>query len=93
VSETKFTPGPWGLDASVQFITVGPEDGFPVAEITVDTDEYGKDEHWANAHLIAAAPSLYAACERIVQEDANGEISIGAIEDCIFALKKARGEQ
>jgi len=46
----------------------------------------------ANARLIAAAPELLEACKRIVSEDQNGEITIGAIKDCMSAIKKAEGE-
>jgi hypothetical protein len=35
-----------------------------------------------------AETALLEACKRIVTEDAAGEISIGAIEDCQSALRK-----
>ena len=45
----------------------------------------------ANAHLIAAAPELYAALADIVDTtiDAEGE---GYFDDAVAALSKARGE-
>lgn len=60
MSETKFTPGPWGLDSTGSVVTA---DGGYVAEAydglrSTDNDPYIGA---ANARLIAAAPALYEA--------------------------------
>lgn len=56
MSETKFTPGPWAVefpqDARKPAI-VRASDQVVVARVTLNG---------ANAHLMAAAPDLYAAC-------------------------------
>jgi hypothetical protein len=84
------TPGPWtaergnrGADRPM-FITASVHDG-----IQGWTD--------ADAHLIAAAPDLYEALERIVKwMDAQGYNALylddTAIKDAHIALAKARGE-
>lgn len=36
-----------------------------------------------------ALQDLYDACVRIVKEDANGDITVGAIEDAAAAILKA----
>lgn len=113
MSETKFTPGPWVFSPQ--------RDTHDCCIHTADAvEEYGYINHgkggvvgssewtWisdADAHLIAAAPDMYAALERLLgdAEDMNnalnyeyGHIS-GPCEDDGFgyvraALAKARGE-
>lgn len=66
MSETRFTPGPWKSD----FWGVVWRDPFkdsdgriihqPVCDATVPAS-LGLEERKANAHLIAAAPEMYAA--------------------------------
>jgi len=64
--KTQFTPGPWHLgynkhDASVH-------NGVTIASICDDAT------HWkANARLIASAPELLAALERLVHPMADDE--------------------
>lgn len=60
MTETKFTPGPWGLDSTGSVVTA---DGGYVAEAydglrSTDNDPYIGA---ANARLIAAAPALATA--------------------------------
>lgn len=38
-----------------------------------------------------ALPDLVDACQRIIRETRSGEVTIGAIEDCQAALRKAEG--
>jgi len=71
MSEHKHTPGPWvALDlAGTSRTYIFARDGqqFPIA--STETERYGDertgDEIESNAHLIAAAPDLLAACERL----------------------------
>lgn len=64
--ETKWTPGPWPIKPTGDFkrivigdgLVEGPG-GYEVAEVY--SDDCDRDEAMANAHLIAAAPDLYAA--------------------------------
>lgn len=58
------TPGPWDTRDDDKRITVGVglvdgPNGYDVAEVY--NDDCDRDEAWANAHLIAAAPELYEA--------------------------------
>ncbi len=54
-----------------------------------------KEQYKANAHLISAAPQLYAVCEKLEEWDEDGAASGGfasLIVELKAALKKARGE-
>ena len=93
--------GPWeirkhkdpygGRNLAVEILT----DEIIIAKLGIEIDE----ECAANAHLIAAAPELYAALERLygrlLMSDRDGECCIteedGAMAES--ALKKARGEE
>lgn len=102
-----FTPGPWTVDASgggVEFVVAAPdpeapEDPWSVA-LVFGFCGYAGDTP-ANAHLIAAAPDLYEALERLIgfAESAEARTLVGD-EGCLWpmefaraALAKARGEQ
>lgn len=97
--QAQWTPGPWQFGhLGTEVLWIGP--GYnqtPVAHVDHDM-EYARDNSRANARLIAAAPDLFAACERIRDEKAP------AYHDCIDngepecawcavfnALAKARG--
>ena len=96
-----WTKGPWeimkykdpygGRNLAVEILT----DDIIIAKLGIEIDE----ECAANAHLIAAAPDLYAALERIygrlLMSDRYGESHITAEEGEMAeaALKKARGEE
>lgn len=93
--ETKFTPGPWRVS---QTYPVGDycihAAGCPwqLAYIAANTNVDWPLE--ANAHLIAAAPDLYAALERTLSYLTSypGNSGINAWEQARAALSKARGE-
>ena len=92
MSEVKFTPGPWKV------IKVS---GSGNCAFDIYTDNYDvvssslmqvirKEE---DAHLIAAAPDLYAACEEFVRKvDAGEARSTRSYAAMKAALAKARGE-
>ena len=83
MSETKFTKGNWYIDDSyVTFLSIQSEKG-NIAEVDCDFSRGRIDptnEHTANAHLIAAAPELYAMLEAALSEmhslinEVNGRI-------------------
>lgn len=65
MSDLRFTPGPWDTRDDDKRITVGVglvegPNGYDVAEVY--NDDCDRDEAWANARLIAAAPELLSAC-------------------------------
>ncbi len=95
----KFTPGPWQLEelASGAFIVDTP--AFPVCSRAQSLPEK-RDEAYANAHLIAAAPELYTVLADIIDTVATtGDgVQIAQADNAEFdraraALAKARGEQ
>lgn len=91
MSETKFTPGPWFIDGQ----GIGPKSSaddqsygitMPVAYI----EEYDWPEnHEANAHLIAAAPEMYAVLAWL---NCRGGLGLDVHKSIEAALAKARGE-
>lgn len=98
-----FTPGPWVVTGhgTIWVNGDGRDNGVSlVANVFDENGRHKTQRALANAHLIAAAPDLYEACERIKTEKApayhdcidNGE---GECAWCaVFnALSKARGEQ
>ena len=107
MTEAEFTPGPWSayIDEGACIIQ-SDSSGFAVADANKGSahplsDEW--DKEWvaeldaqaeANAHLIAAAPDLYAALEAIISWDhqLDGPYAWEALEQAKAALAKARGE-
>ena len=103
MAETKFTPGPWARAAWNDWTIVADEpslkSGFIIAEVLPFDEADPTDMDDANAHLIAAAPGLYAALEVALEPCERGEICPVCDEqphreDCmaVAALAKARGE-
>jgi hypothetical protein len=102
-----FTPGPWEAAISMAGIIAvfaGKHSNHILATVR---DPYGEDKSVAdaNAHLIAAAPDMYAAlqdclehCEKeggpdveFIRDDNSGHML--NVEMIRAALRKARGEQ
>lgn len=98
------TPGPWKFGhLGTEALWVGPEyDALQVAQVPHDTDE-ARDESRANAQLIAAAPELLSALNRLaasismsaLDQAYPGEreegISLG-LDDARAAIAKATGQ-
>ena len=102
MSETGWTPGPWRAETST------PEEGYDHWRVTHGQGGYlfevasipllsESPEGCANATLIAAAPELYEALERLVDDTSAGRLGgvslAHGIKAARAALKKARGEQ
>jgi hypothetical protein len=87
-----FTPGPWTLEEreGCGGYRLEDLDGCHIAylEATQFVDEREDPEQEANCRLIAAAPDLYAALERILGDCAHDAKIYGTVTD---ALAKARG--
>ncbi len=84
-SNTKHTPGPWYVDDEM------PPNGFGVfarvGDIPISSPHetpISPDRSRANAHLIAAAPNLLAACQMIL----SGCREWGVVR---AAIRKAEG--
>lgn len=97
MSEPKFTPGPWRLDADSHIRATNDDRHKTIA--LIPPDFHSADIWDANAHLIAAAPELYKALEGMVigsklrlmlsDKDILPESPLGI---AVAALAKARGE-
>jgi hypothetical protein len=99
-TKTSFTPGPWKLEQIANqevdisgkcgtFLGLNPGSGAP---FRLDADDHA--EFVANAHLIAAAPNLYAALELLYHHATlYMEVAGNVMQDVLSALAKARGEQ
>ena len=88
---SKPTPGPWTLEPSTRFLgTCNVWGAFPAGAVC--GLPYAGDTEKANAHLMAAAPEMLAALERIFEltDYACGHREIRQIAN--DAIRKAKGE-
>lgn len=105
MSETRFTPGPWQskralmpADGEYDYGISAVVDGSKrcIAETFGRASANVRPNAEANAALIAAAPDLYTALERIVASVARGQsgdvCQTFDFDDARAALAKARGE-
>ena len=107
MSEPKFTPGPWSINEwpqAISDIAIGAVGTPLIAKVPLR--DVSINEQKANAHLIAAAPELYEALEKIRHwgESQHKAQSKGGhatfdmmmlreqIDTAKAALEKARGE-
>lgn len=105
---SKHTPGPWRIADSGNHKAVlatrdrpgahGHDTLCQVLDLFRPWDPSGRVETEANAHLIAAAPDLLAACEAWTKAahagiDADPELWSTAENLSASAIAKARGEQ
>ena len=91
MSEPKFTPGPWRLDADSHIRATNDDRHTTIA--LIPPNFHSADIWDANAHLIAAAPELYAVLEYV--RDVLGPHGGWADDSKRMieaALAKARGE-
>ena len=101
-TETKWTPGPWRVEQGTTLVWAdcSPDDnsnglGRPVAEVCVNPSDSWVEgprngEAEATATLIAAAPDLYWAVERLARWNGKGDPS-DMIAMAQTALAKAEG--
>lgn len=91
MTKAQHTPGPWSIDSNdAQWITADC-DGLVVAEIPYGEGNEGDRHHEvndANAQIIAAAPDLLEALEKLRKRPTASQALI-IIND---AIAKARGE-
>ena len=93
MSDTKFTPGPWRYDrtngspTTGEHMIAGAKPGY-LAEVR----DCGSGDVRANAHLIAAAPDLYAALDGLLGLLDAGSLYEPQAYAARTALAKARGE-
>jgi hypothetical protein len=75
IERVKHTPGPWHIGMKPGPIVYGPQ-GEQVANMLPCMLE--RDEHNANARLIAAAPALLEIVERFIQLSNNLAVALTA---------------
>ena len=107
MSDTGFTPGPWVCGNRYSSMGVYTESGDVIANTRGSQRNFDREtqlaEQDANAHLIAAAPELYAAAELAlivaeswIHDQLDGTNSLGEalveLNPVRAALAKARGE-
>lgn len=89
---SKHTPGPWGLrthkdeDGNMLFCRIVDDHNREVANTA--TGNFGDENEYANAHLIAAAPAMLEALETAERLTTDMMILAGLRE----AIKKAKGQ-
>lgn len=97
MAQLKHTPGPWFVaDGEMdgfegEWDVVGPDNcGIASMAGTAEAAKYPRDKE-ANACLIAAAPDLLAACQRLSDSDKEGDQLAYIIKDARAAIAKATG--
>lgn len=103
MSETKFTPAPWKAEYG-SVVTDYKPDTKRIHGYGADNDfvcdlndgeyheYYSADEQEANTNLIAAAPELYEALDRLVNWIETEYGCTERVNDAVEAMAKARGE-
>ena len=88
------TPGPWEIklhfDPGYKFISTQKHTALAQVVWCME-DEDRSPECEANAHLIAAAPELLGALQKVF-EDMNDDMPVGLRKVCYEAIAKAKGE-
>lgn len=90
----------WGPDKNIAFAVCQPgHDPEITGEEGMGPARYSRDVEIANAHLIAASPTLYAALEELLKRTRFEDENYGLVSDlmdlfarCDNALALARGE-
>jgi hypothetical protein len=92
MSETKFTKGLWTSNGH-SCVSVGSKVLCVFTDSSVNTGD--ETEDYANAHLVSAAPEMYA----LLDEISDGLLEAGGFGNCELAkriealLAKARGDK
>ncbi len=101
MGEPKFTKGPWTVGkrkdknrgSAKAYIDGFSWDGLASVWVRLQNKDMDSDEGVANAHLIAAAPDLYAALAEIMHMRSTAAgVTREAADRARAALAKARGE-
>lgn len=96
MGKTEWTEGPWSITEPDTFgdITV-QQVGEPLAIAAVVNGELRKyggkfDEHCANARLIASAPTMYEALEKIIEKRRAYDGEMGTLVEVFKAIDAAK---
>lgn len=92
MGEGRFTPGPWRVDpdfpADIQ-VRDGSRDLACTSRSIIRNNPPDQAETWANAHLIAAAPEMYAALSELLEHLDSHCVTEGDCNQARSALAKA----
>ncbi len=90
--KTKFTKGEWEIfgDWGIRAKRSERQLADNNCHATFEYDRGGSDEGFANAHLIAAAPDMYAFIDSLID---SGLVYGDDVDTAQELLAKARGEQ
>ena len=110
MTDTQHTPGPWefflwadhmphaGLPSSVG-LPCDADDSYTIADFTEEhSADISKEEQFANARLIVAAPVMLAALERVtlsssLVNDCKDGQDRNIFQACLDAIAQAKGEE
>lgn len=96
-AKPEWTPGPWVVHPQLAWVVPTADPGFPICQMRMATDgESCEPQARIDAHLIAAAPSLYEALEWAIRQIPEENIETTAAwarwNECFDVMAKARGE-
>lgn len=87
---SKHTPGPWSIDGDILLTHVDPFGDTPFGRVNI-SHELTEDEREANRALIAAAPDLLEALDKML-DHFEGRIPLELFELSESAIARAKGE-
>jgi hypothetical protein len=95
-TDTQHTAGPWAIElddengaTDISLLVYGDQKGIAQVYDSWDDSDDNVSEGLANAHLIAAAPSLLAACEAALARVRH--MSWGEVKQLSNAIAEAKG--
>lgn len=91
----KFTPGPWAYNGKSIFSDrIGDCYGYQIAIVGHDMSDFPEEDIEANARLIAAAPDLLEAADRVLAKLDHPTLGVTIYDaDALrAAIAKARGQ-
>ena len=87
---TNFTPGPWRMTDDFINVWSSTENPFIIASLDSEgSPETNAETATANAHLIAAAPDMFAALMNLVRRDLIKDTDNDHYDEVLAALRKA----
>ena|SRR5271157_4352064 len=84
-----YTPGPWEVRERWYIAKVGNSMSHAEVKCCLEIPATAKDEHEANARLMAAAPDLLEACKAMVARLENDLLDTSLFDDVHAKLRDA----
>lgn len=86
----KHTPGPWRAENSC---VICPDGSIVTCCVRGSVDRKNQAEDWATARLIAAAPEMLEALQRLMSPTETMQDALDAAKQARAAIAKATGDQ